>query len=173
MSAESPRFSKFPDPDDNPFFRLRQGQARMDPLSIIASVAGIATAGAAVTSALYTLITTVRSAPKEMHDIAAEMTNLTSVLEYLNGIIAGGLRITKPRFLKVLEQVVRNIETTQNEIKAMIDSRTILRRLRWVVKAQGLISDIRNHKTTLTLQVTVLNLAITSRCVRTGLPRRS
>jgi len=137
----------------------------MDPFSLLASVAGVATAGATVTGALYTLISTVRNAPKEMRQIAAEMSNLTSVLEHLRSILTEGkeLKLTRPLFLRDVRHVIRNIRRTQEEIIDMINKRTILRRLKFVVNAKRLSSDMEKHKVTLTLQVNVLHLAISIR----------
>ncbi|OIW25736.1 hypothetical protein CONLIGDRAFT_708502 [Coniochaeta ligniaria NRRL 30616] len=132
----------------------------MDPLSILAGVAGVATAGSTVVSALFTLFKSVRNAPKEMRDIAAEMSILTSLLEHLHETLTEGKHITKRRFLRDVKQVVRNIQATQRDIFAMIHDRSILSRLRWGRQAKRLLSDIEKHKVTINLQVSVLSLAV-------------
>jgi hypothetical protein len=42
----------------------------MDPLSPTASIAGVTTAGVALSKAIYELTSSIRGAPKEVSDIA-------------------------------------------------------------------------------------------------------
>ncbi|KAF4470436.1 hypothetical protein FALBO_2666 [Fusarium albosuccineum] len=131
----------------------------MDPLSVLASVAGIATAGAALANTLFRLIKTVRHAPREIRAIAIEMSSLTATLEHLHDILTNGASYTKPSFLQGVQHVVKMIRSTQDDISSMISDQTIFARGRWM-KAAGLLSDIQKHKVTLTLQTSILSAAI-------------
>ncbi|KAH6646386.1 hypothetical protein BKA67DRAFT_101014 [Truncatella angustata] len=131
----------------------------MDPLSIISAVAGIATAGTALVSSLYTLVETVRNAPRQMRDVAKEMTSLTCVLEFLVEIISDGHKIATRHYLNGIKSVVKSIENTQNEIMDMIDDHSIINRLKWR-KAKTLLEDIRAHQSTVSMQVAILNLGM-------------
>ncbi|KAM0415931.1 hypothetical protein ACHAPT_013084 [Fusarium lateritium] len=131
----------------------------MDPLSVLASVAGIATAGAALANTLFRLVRTVRHAPREIQSVAIEMSSLASTLEHLHDVLAAGASCAKPSFLQGVEAVVANITSTQDEISTMITNETIFERLRWM-KAAGLLSDIEKHRVTVTLQTSILSAAI-------------
>ncbi|KAF4997535.1 hypothetical protein FDECE_12065 [Fusarium decemcellulare] len=133
--------------------------APMDPLSVLASVAGIATAGAALANTLFRLIKTVRHAPREIRAIAIEMSSLTATLEHLHDILTNGASYTKPSFLQGVQHVVKMMRSTQDDISSMISDQTIFARVRWM-KAAGLLSDIQKHKVTLTLQTSILSAAI-------------
>ncbi|PTD09459.1 hypothetical protein FCULG_00007432 [Fusarium culmorum] len=131
----------------------------MDPLSIIASIAGIATAGAQLSSTLFRVYKTVRHAPREIQSVAIEMAGLSVTLEHLHDIFKTGQLYTKPSFLDAVRHVVKNIEATQKEIFSMVNENTIIVRLKWL-KAAKYLSEIDKQKVTLTLQITILSAAI-------------
>ncbi|KAH7192927.1 uncharacterized protein B0J16DRAFT_411571 [Fusarium flagelliforme] len=132
----------------------------MDPLSIIAGVAGIATAGTQISRTLFHLIRAARNAPQEIERIASEMLCLTDTLEHLHDILKTGQSYTRPSYLDAISHVIKNIQATQDEISNMVADTTILAKLRWVKKAAGFLSDIEKHKVTLTLQISILSTAI-------------
>ncbi|KAM5376363.1 hypothetical protein ACJZ2D_005585 [Fusarium nematophilum] len=131
----------------------------MDPLSVLASVAGIATAGAALANTLFRLIRTAHHAPREIQSIAIEISSLTSALEHLHDILANGSAFIKPSFLQGVRAVVTNIKATQEDISKMISDQGVFARIKWM-KATGLLSDIEKHKVTITLQTSILSAAI-------------
>ncbi|VZH87709.1 unnamed protein product [Fusarium fujikuroi] len=131
----------------------------MDPLSIIASIAGIASAGAQLSNTLFKLSKTVKNAPKEIQLVAIEMSGLTSTLEHLHDIIRTGQSYAKPQFCDSVRHVVKNIQVTQEEIDKMVADESMLRRAKWL-KASRLLSDIDKHKVTLTLQIAILSAAV-------------
>ncbi|KAF5666495.1 hypothetical protein FCIRC_10209 [Fusarium circinatum] len=131
----------------------------MDPLSIIASIAGIASAGAQLSNTLFKLYKTVKNAPQEIQSVAIEMSGLTSTLEHLRDIIKSGQSYAKPQFCEAVRHVVKNIQMTQQEIDKMAADESMLRRVKWL-KAARLLSDIEKHKVTLTLQIAILSAAI-------------
>lgn len=136
----------------------------MDPLSLISGVAGVATAGTALVSSLYTLVETVRNAPRQMKDVAKEMTSLTCVLEYLVEIISDGHQIATRQYLHGIRSMVKSIGNTQNEIMDMIDDRSIISRLRWR-KSKTLLQDIRAHQSMVSMQVAILNLGMLKKSI--------
>ncbi|KAG7434154.1 hypothetical protein Forpi1262_v004877 [Fusarium oxysporum f. sp. raphani] len=131
----------------------------MDPLSIIASIAGIASAGAQLSNTLFKLYNTVKNAPKEIQSVAIEMSGLTATLEHLRDIIRTGQSYAKPQFCDAVRHVVENIQLTQQDISKMVGDEGILRRVKWL-KAARLLSDIDKHKVTLTLQIAILSAAV-------------
>ncbi|KAK2677998.1 hypothetical protein RAB80_006738 [Fusarium oxysporum f. sp. vasinfectum] len=141
----------------------------MDPLSIIASIAGIASAGAQLSNTLFRLYKTVRNAPKEIQSVAIEMSGLTVTLEHLGDIIRTGQSYAKPQFCDAVRHVVKNIQVTQQEVSEMATDESVLRRVKWR-KAARLLSDIDKHKVTLTLQITILSAAVLVKSTSGRLP---
>jgi regulator of replication initiation timing len=131
----------------------------MDPLSIIASIAGIATAGAQLSNTLFRVYKTVRHAPREIQAVAIEMSDLSITLEHLHEILETGKLHAKPSLFDAVRHVVKNIEATQQEIFKMVTDNTIIVRLKWL-KAAKYLSEIDKQKVTLTLQITILSAAI-------------
>ncbi|KAF9773533.1 hypothetical protein IL306_008640 [Fusarium sp. DS 682] len=131
----------------------------MDPLSIIASIAGIASAGAQLSNTLFRLYKTVRHARQEIQSVAIEMSGLTVTLEHLRDIITTGRSYAKPQFCDAVRHVVKNIQTTQQEISKMVADESMFKRVKWR-KAAKFLSDIEKHKVTLTLQITILSAAV-------------
>ncbi|RKK26184.1 hypothetical protein BFJ66_g228 [Fusarium oxysporum f. sp. cepae] len=141
----------------------------MDPLSIIASIAGIASAGAQLSNTLFRLYKTVRNAPKEIQSVAIEISGLTVTLEHLCDIIRTGQSYAKPQFCDAVRHVVKNIQVTQQEVSEMATDESVLRRVKWR-KAARLLSDIDKHKVTLTLQITILSAAVLVKSTSGRLP---
>ncbi|KAL9573339.1 hypothetical protein ACKAV7_003024 [Fusarium commune] len=141
----------------------------MDPLSIIASIAGIASAGAQLSNTLFRLYKTVRNAPKEIQSVAIEMSGLTVTLEHLCDIIRTGQSYAKPQFCDAVRHVVKNIQVTQQEVSEMATDESVLRRVKWRMAAR-LLSDIDKHKVTLTLQITILSAAVLVKSTSGRLP---
>ncbi|KAH7150995.1 hypothetical protein DER46DRAFT_614143 [Fusarium sp. MPI-SDFR-AT-0072] len=116
----------------------------MDPLSIIASIAGIATAGTSLTKAIYHFISSTRGASHEMIEIARNISDLSCIL-------------SEPR--RVLQ------ESTD------LCSRKLLRRIskgfqtfRWSLKrseVQYKLTLIESHKTVIHLMLNIIILAAT------------
>ena len=132
----------------------------MDPLSIIAGVAGIATAGTQLSRTLYHIIRAARNAPRDMDRVASEMLCLTDTLDHLRDILEAGQPYSKPSFFDAISHVMKNIQATQNEISNIVADKTMRAKLTWHNKVAGFLSDIGNHKVTLTLQISVLSTAI-------------
>lgn len=131
----------------------------MDPVSIIASIAGIATAGAQLSTTLFRVYNTVRHAPREIQSVAIEMSGLSVTLEHLNDILKTGKPYAKPSFFDAVSHVVKNIEATQKDIFKMVNENTMIVRFKWL-KAPKYLSEIDKQKVTLTLQISILSAAI-------------
>jgi regulator of replication initiation timing len=134
----------------------------MDPLSIIASIAGIATAGVQLSNTLIHLTRTYHKAPQEVQSMAIEMSGLTGTLEHLRDVLTTGHAYTKPLFFEDIQNVIKNIQSTQQEIQNLaknVDDKRSFAKLKWH-KSKRLLSDIDKHKVTLTLQITILSAAV-------------
>lgn len=68
-------------------------EPKMDPLSIIAGVAGISQAGASLSVAIFRMISAAKSAPKEVSDIARGVSDLSMILRELRRVLRDGRHI--------------------------------------------------------------------------------
>ncbi|KAK4183378.1 hypothetical protein QBC35DRAFT_467335, partial [Podospora australis] len=111
-------------------------------MEIVASVAGISTAGAALSKAIYTILATIRDAPDEMADIASGITTLSLILDQLKSVMRKG-----------------------NDLMINHDGVSIAR-LKWLFRRpriRDLSARIECHKSTLTLLVQTMMLAVEQR----------
>ncbi|KAL6408842.1 hypothetical protein AUP68_07788 [Ilyonectria robusta] len=72
----------------------------MDPVSIIASIAGIATAGTALSKAIYQFISSTRGASREMGQIAHTIVDLSIILGELRRVLRDGAELCNRKFLR-------------------------------------------------------------------------
>ncbi|CAJ2503471.1 Uu.00g108650.m01.CDS01 [Anthostomella pinea] len=72
----------------------------MDPLSIIAGIAGISQAGASLSRVLYDMISAARNAPKEMTDMARGISELSTILDELRRILRNGKDVYRRKLLR-------------------------------------------------------------------------
>ncbi|KAH8683993.1 hypothetical protein BGZ61DRAFT_455491 [Ilyonectria robusta] len=81
----------------------------MDPVSIIASIAGIATAGTALSKAIYQFISSTRGASREMGQIAHTIVDLSIILRELRRVLRDGAELCNCKFLRRIKSVARRI----------------------------------------------------------------
>ncbi|KAF4450172.1 hypothetical protein FALBO_16528 [Fusarium albosuccineum] len=135
-----------------------------DPLSIIAGVAGVATAGVSLVGVLYDTIDTYRNAPKEIRSMARGIQDLSLVLDQLKKVLIDGRELHTRRLLGSIALAVRHVENVHEDIWDIIErGDSGFARVKWAfrkTKMKGLTSKIEAHKGTLQLVCTTLLLAI-------------
>jgi hypothetical protein len=134
----------------------------MDPLSVTASIVAVSGAACSISAALWRIIETVRLAPKEMGDLASEMTVLSAILQHLRDVIDKGKGVYKPAMVKDLRAVLKRIRDTQREIQGMIKNSNALERLKWFFKAPNvkkMCQKIEVQKNTISLMLNVMLVA--------------
>ncbi|KAI1373083.1 hypothetical protein F4677DRAFT_430194 [Hypoxylon crocopeplum] len=135
----------------------------MDPLSIIAGVAGISQAGASLSRAIYGMVSAVRNAPKEIYDIARGISDLSMVLRELRHVLRQGKQIIKRRLLRKVKSAVRRIAHIHQEIDDLLQLASGFDRLKWVfrrTKASQLLYSIEAHKTGINMVLQTMCLAL-------------
>jgi hypothetical protein len=138
----------------------------MDPLSIIGSVAGVAAAGAALSSGLYDLIACIKDAPNEIIETAQGIHDLSTVLRELRRILKKARKILKDRLLKAVTSIMERIRHTHNRVDQLLDIDGNLARVLWAFrrsKAAKLLATIESHKSTIQLITATITLAIVQR----------
>lgn len=138
----------------------------MDPLSVLAGLAGVASAGASLSNALFNIVSTIRSAPEEMAEIARVVSDLSVVLRELRRVLKKGENLHRSRLLRQVRSVIYRIEDIHEEVRVTINDEAQLARLRWVFRksrATSLLRRIESHKTTVSLMTTTMLLAMEQR----------
>jgi len=150
----------------------------MAELGALASIVGIAAAGAQISMTLYKLGSTVGSAKRDVNKVAASIATFCSVLQQLASTLE---KARSARFsisaigttqeildrcqelFSEIEEVVKKLETGEQGGKSPKQASIgHVARVKWVfqrVKVQRLQAELESMKLTLTLMLITLNLA--------------
>ncbi|KAK4451044.1 hypothetical protein QBC34DRAFT_402054 [Podospora aff. communis PSN243] len=142
----------------------------MDPLSIIGSVAGVATAGVSLVSVLFETVETYRNAPKEIGTIARGIQDLSLVLDQLVQVLSDGSDMHTRRLRKSVLATVKRIDDVHDEVWDLVErGDSSFGRVKWTLflkgKMRDLVARIEAHKSTVQLVCTTLLLAMQQRHV--------
>ncbi|KAK0639817.1 hypothetical protein B0T16DRAFT_463454 [Cercophora newfieldiana] len=142
----------------------------MDPISIIGTVAGVATAGVSLVTVLFETLETYRNAPREIGTIARGIQDLTLVLDHLVQVLSEGSDLHTRRLRKSVLGTVERIEDVQDEVWDLIErGDSSFGRVKWTLflnrKMRDLVDRIEAHKSTVQLVCTTLLLAMQQRRV--------
>ncbi|KAI3319687.1 hypothetical protein HD806DRAFT_525351 [Xylariaceae sp. AK1471] len=135
----------------------------MDPLSIIASIAGISTAGISLSLAIYDVVSSVRNAPREVSAIARGLSDLSFILRELRRVLKDGKDIYHRKLIRRVASAVKRVGRVQGEIEALLDGSGGLTRLKWIFrksKAMELLYAIESHKTGISMILHIMMLAV-------------
>ncbi|KAI0428685.1 hypothetical protein F5Y09DRAFT_343398 [Xylaria sp. FL1042] len=135
----------------------------MDPLSVIASIAGVSTAGISLSRAIYDIISTIRNAPKEVSDIARGLCDLSFILRELRRVLKDGQDIYRKRLIRHVASAIKRVGRVQSEIEELLDIRGGGTKLRWAFrksKVTELLYTIESHKTGINMILQTMMLAV-------------
>ncbi|CAN9472898.1 unnamed protein product [Alternaria alternata] len=134
-----------------------------EPLSILASVAGVATAGVAISKMIYEIAHTVKHAPKEVSEMAGELSLLASVLRYLRSALAEYIHVCKSRLIKDIRGTVSKIHDLHRQIKDLTkNSTSSFYRVELLFKSpktKNLLAQIEGFKNSVSVMLTTVQLA--------------
>ena len=141
----------------------------MDPLSVVASIAGILGAAAQISTSISTLIEKSRKAPKDIRRVKDEVDTIRSVLHQLQALLLGSAKTNRARTSLILvDQVVVTLSacvSTFSELDVTVgtlvsDERLgLMDRLRWSTRASAIdecLKNLQTQKSSLTLILTIL-----------------
>ena len=142
----------------------------MDPLSVAASVAGVAATGVQLSQTIYDLISTFYEAEKEMSSIANDLSLLVMVLNELEGILQRDSRVYQRRMLRVVNDILNNCEGIFQNISKYISvdsedtrfSKQFRRKVCWYFqrhRVRPLQAGLESMKSTLNVLLHVVHLA--------------
>lgn len=114
-----------------------------DPLSVVAGVAGVATAGAGLACSLFRIADSLKSARDEINQFAEQVSSLSCIMEVAHGFLSSNQQlIAKVRGAnKALNSMTRHnsntierVRATRKELRSLREDITIVARFRWLVK---------------------------------------
>ncbi|KAI0517461.1 hypothetical protein F5B22DRAFT_603052 [Xylaria bambusicola] len=135
----------------------------MDPLSVIASIAGVSTAGIALSRAIYDIISSVRNAPKEISDIAKGLCDLSFILRELRRVLKDGQDVYRRQLIRRVASAIKRVSRIQDEIEDLLDLTGKGAKLKWLFrksKIQGLLYTIESYKTGINMILQTMMLAV-------------
>ncbi|KAK8004509.1 GTP-binding protein [Apiospora arundinis] len=144
----------------------------MDPLSVIASIAGISQAGVSLSRGIFNLLSALRHAPKEAYDVAKTISDLSIVLSELRRVLRDGRDIIKRKLLRRVASAMRRIRRIHEEIGTLIQVADGAARFLWAFrrsKCAVLLQKIESFQVgiNLILQIILLALQLKQRTRRT------
>ena len=143
----------------------------MDPISVVgllASIAGVATAGVAISKALYVAFSS-GSIPKDLSDIARGITDLSRILRELSRTLQEGQKLYRRKLLRCIAPSVRRIKKLQGVILKLIEGggAGVLSRLRWLLsrrtQVESLLYEIESYKTSINTILAIMTLSAAMR----------
>lgn len=134
-----------------------------DPLSVMASIAGVATAGITISIALYDITFHIKRAPKQVAEMAKELSLLSSILRIVKNAMGDNAKHCKPRLLQDLKSMLGKIKTIHGEVKDLTkDSARTMYRLKLVFKStktKSILAKIEAFKASLNIILAALQIA--------------
>ncbi|KAI9694371.1 MAG: hypothetical protein M1820_008971 [Bogoriella megaspora] len=141
----------------------------MDPLSVGASVVGLLSAGAKLSASLHSIICNVLDAPSLAQNVLQEVGDIAASLARIQIYLNGQAQADPERgSLILIEHILTTLTgcvTTYSELQCLLDSLNsgenmkIFDKLKWA-RLKGrisiLVQRLQNHKSSLTLMLTIL-----------------
>ncbi|KAF2741440.1 hypothetical protein EJ04DRAFT_571530 [Polyplosphaeria fusca] len=133
-----------------------------DPVSIIASAITVAATAANLSKALFTIAETLKNAPRELAEIANDISILSQSLVSLTETIEAHKALCKPDLYNHIDTILWRFKQVDEDLKKLTCSRRKLERLSWFFKrpkAKDLLSKVESIKLSLILELNIVRLA--------------
>lgn len=141
----------------------------MDPLSVAASVAGIAATGLQLSQTIYDLVTTFTEAENEMTSVANNLSLLAAVFIELEGVLRRDSRVYRHQMIRVVNDILKNCEGIFQDISKYISvmphqklSKQFRKKVLWYFqrhRVRPLQAGLESMKSTLNVLLHVVQLA--------------
>ena len=142
---------------------------KMDPLSVAASVAGVATLAADLSKTLYTIYHDVKGAEKETEEIASSVSILSTVLKALEDVLRNDIQTYRPEFVLHVkgisdrcERIVKDIQAVTAVKRGNNQRKSLLKKVAWCFqkdRVKHLQTSLESLKSTLNILLHVIGLA--------------
>jgi Fungal N-terminal domain of STAND proteins len=138
----------------------------MDPLSILASATSICAAGVAAATALSSLASRIKHAPKEIAMLSQTMLDLSIVLDNIKECVDNHPGFYKPELVQVVKSSIWQFKKQQDAVKKLLKrcskNKKSLKRIAWMMsepKARSILLKLDGLKITLNTVLLALTVA--------------
>ena len=142
----------------------------MDPLSMAASVAGVAMMGAQLSQIIYNSISSFCEVEHEMSNIANCVSQLAMVLNELEGVLRRDSQVYQKRMLRVVMDILKNCQGVFQNISRHVSvshqyltsSKQVRRKVCWYFqqhRVRPLQAGLESMKSTLNVLLHVVHFA--------------
>ncbi|KAK7736030.1 hypothetical protein SLS63_003550 [Diaporthe eres] len=147
----------------------------MDPLSIVASLAGVLAFAAQSTRSLTTLVTEIKDAPKDITDLRVELESLSMLLQSAQTLTTNyPLRREEAVIAQTLTQCTTWCQESMQDLRVIITPfaeaggarRSPMRMISWIMhkeEVRNSTAKLRDRKASFNLAVSVLNGHLTGK----------
>jgi hypothetical protein len=147
----------------------------MDPLSVLASVAGLLMAAGSVSSTLITIGASLKDVPQSVNQVVSEVNDIRTSLSAVQKFLLGLAAAPRHRIAMIqLDQLVATLTEavlTFSELEALVTpfmaSSTMLtmQRVKWLLKddeVTPLLHRLQRHKSSLSLMLNIVQWYVVS-----------
>lgn len=142
-----------------------------DPISIAASVAGVVSAGVKIAAGLYTIVDTVKNAPKELHYMAQQIEHLSELFSCTFQLIEERETLYQERLTLMIRDVRWQFKIIQDVVETCLTGGKTRARFRFLFKAKlvgDLLRKLEALKSTMMLTLQITQLAASEVSVSAG-----
>lgn len=134
-----------------------------DPLSVLAGIAGVATAGVQTSMSLYNIAHRIKRAPKEVAEMATELSLLASVLQNMRSVMEQSFDLCKPQLIADTKSILLRINELFDAIRELTRvSSSSLYRLKLLFRSsrtKEFLARVESFKATISLVLGTIQLA--------------
>lgn len=136
-------------------------------VGILANLAAVGAAGVQISKSLYKISKRLINAPKEIAEVAWEITSLSDMVEVLGDVLKNAEKLLKPQLLQNAKDILTRFEEIQKDIKDIIKRGAHgFERLRlafgWTTLSQ-LLGKLNALKSSLSLIINMSQLSIVAK----------
>lgn len=134
-----------------------------DPLSVLAGIAGVAAVGVQLSLSLYEISNRLINAPREIAEVASELSSLATILKLLGSTLESSKRMFKEEMETTARETIARFEILQKDVVGIITKASHIKHLRWLFtssRVRELMVKVHTVKSSLQLLLSIIQLAI-------------
>lgn len=134
-----------------------------EAIGVIASVAGIAQAGVQLSQGLYHIATRLVNAPKQVAEVADELTLLSKIFGNLGDTLEKARKLCKEEIIDHAKSILDRFEALQKDVTALVKKIKGIERLKYAFGMSSiadLMAKIGALKSSMCLLLSTMHIAI-------------
>jgi hypothetical protein len=133
-----------------------------NPLSVPASIAHVAAVGVQLSLSLYEISNRLINAPKEVAEVASELSSLASILDLLGPTLDSSKPMIRRKMEDTVYETVARFEVLQKDIVEFITKASHIKYLQWLFtssRVRELMAKLHTVRSSLQLLLSIIQLA--------------